>query len=85
MDYSSTKYQSNYLCGLYYLRSDRMSYKICMSICTDICMCIALPFTSTLGGGDVKGVLHHSSTKPCTSPRFNWYTRVYYITPVWIY
>ena len=69
------------MCGLYYCRHACLPYKICMYVCPKICLCIALPFTSNLGGGGVKSVLHHSSTKPHTSYMFTWYTRVYYITP----
>ena len=67
--------------GLYYHMYACISCYIHLYVFNRVCMNIALTFTSTLGGGDVKGVLHHSSTKPHTSPRFTRYTRVYYITP----
>ena len=54
--------------------------KVGLSVYPKFCVCITFPFTSTLGGCDIKGVLHHSSTKPCASPRFTCSNRVYYIT-----
>ena len=69
------------MCGLYYHRSACLSYQVCMSVCPYVYLCINLPFTSNLGGGKVKGVLHHSSTKTCESLRFTWYTSFYYISP----
>ena len=73
------------MCGIYSHRYACLSYKIGISICHNVFLCINLTFTSTLGCGDVKGVLNYSSTKPCASPRFTWYTRVYYINTVWSY
>ena len=73
------------MCGLCSRKPACLSYQVRLSVRPDMCLCIAFPFTSTLGCGDVKGELRHSSTKPCTSPRFTWYTRVYYITLVWRY
>ena len=48
--------------------SDTVFLPICpikgfLSVYPDIYMCIALPFTSNLVGGDVKGVRHHSLGK----------------------
>ena len=40
-----------------------------MSVYPDVCLFIALPLTSTLGGDDVKGLLHNSPTKPHASLR----------------
>ena len=74
-----TKSQSDYMYGIYSRRSVCLSCKVHLSIYPHACLHISLPFSSTLGGGDAKGVLHHSSTKPCTSPIFTCYTRVYYI------
>ena len=85
LDYSLTKSQSNWMCGLYYCRYACLSFQVCLSFCTRFCLCIALPFISTLGGGDVKVVPHNSSIKPCAYPRFTWYTRVYYINPAQMY
>ena len=51
--------------GIYCSRSTCMSYQVHIYVCTDICLCITLPFTSTLVNGGVKGLPHHSSTKPC--------------------
>ena len=75
-----TKYQSNCMCVLYSHRSTYLSYQVYMSVCPNVFLCIALNFTSILVGGDIKEMLHNSSTKPCASPWFTWYTRVYYIT-----
>ena len=56
--------------------------QVCMSACPNVYMCIVLTFTSTLGGGEIKGVLNHSPSKSRASSNFTWYDRVYYITPV---
>ena len=85
LDSSPTKSQYNWMCVIYSHKYFCLSYRVFLSICTGVCMRITLPFTSTFGGGDVKGVLHNCSTKPRMSPRFTWYTRVYYITPVRMY
>ena len=69
------------MCGLYSHRFTCLSHQVHLSVCLDICLCIYFPFTSTLGGGDVKGVLNNSTTNPNTSTRSTWYTRVYYVTP----
>ena len=53
-----------------------MYYQVCLCVCPEVCMCFAFPFNSTFGGGEVKGVIHNSSTKPRASSRFTWYTRV---------
>ena len=53
LESSPTKSQSDYMYGLYYLRSAYLSYSIRLSICPNICMCIAFPFTSTLGSGEM--------------------------------
>ena len=66
------------MCGLYSRRSSFISYTIRLSVCSDIFLCIALALTPTLGGVDIKGKLHHISTKPPTSPMFTLYARVYY-------
>ena len=42
------------MCGLYYQSSACLYYQGFLSRCTVICPCIALPFTSTLGGGEIK-------------------------------
>ena len=62
-----------------------MYYQVRMYVYTYVCLCINLPLTSTLVGGDVKGVLYNSSKKPHASPRFTWYNGVYYITSAWRY
>ena len=54
---------------------------VCMP-CPDGYLYISFPFTSTLVCGDVKVIIHHSSTKPRVPPRFTWYIMVYYTTPV---
>ena len=59
-----------WMCCLYSSRSACLYYQVCMYVCIDGCMCIAFTFTSTLGGGDLKDVLHNSSIKPCASPWF---------------
>ena len=69
------------MCGIYYHRSAFLYYQFCLPVCPNIHLCIALPFISTLGGGEIKFVLHHSSTKHHALPRFACYNRVYYITP----
>ena len=81
LDYSPTKFQSDWMCGIYSCMSAYLSYHIRMSVYPDVCLCIALPFTSNLGGSDIKGIVHNSSTKPRASPRFTLYTMVYYMTP----
>ena len=48
------------MCGLYYRSSSCMYYKIFLYIFTNVCLYIAFTFISTLGVGDVKGVIHHS-------------------------
>ena len=80
LDSSLTKYQYDLIYRLYYRRSEFLLYQVRLYVCINVCMCISFPFTSTLGGGDVKGVLHNSSTQPWASPRFNCYTMFYYIT-----
>ena len=40
--------------GLYSRRSTFMSYKIPLCVFTDIYLCITLPITYTLGGGETK-------------------------------
>ena len=64
------------MCGIYSCRSACLYYKIYLSVCPDVCLCIDFHFTSTLGGGDIKGVSHNISTKSCTSPGFTCYSRV---------
>ena len=54
MNPSLTKYQSDWMCGLYSRRSACMYYQVHLPVCPDVCLCISLPFTSTLGGGEVK-------------------------------
>ena len=53
LDSYPTKYQSDWMCGIYSRRSACLSYNICMSVCTNVCLCIDLTSTSSLGGGDV--------------------------------
>ena len=50
-----TKSKFDYLCGLYSRRSSCLSCNINLSVCPNLCLSIALPFTSTLVGGGVKG------------------------------
>ena len=45
------------MCGIYYCMSTCLSHKVRLSVCLEVNICIALPFTSTLGGGDVEDVL----------------------------
>ena len=71
--------------GLYSHRSDCLSYQVHLYVCPNIYLCVALTLASTLGDFDVKGLLYHNSTKPFAPLNFTWYTRVYYIIPVWMY
>ena len=54
LDSYPTIYQSNLMCGIYFRSSACLSYQVHLYVCTVICTCIAFPFISTLGGGDIK-------------------------------
>ena len=53
MDYYLTKSEPDWMCDLYYQGSPCLSYKLLLSFCYILYLCIALPFNPTLGGGDV--------------------------------
>ena len=61
---SPTKYQSDWVYGVYSCRSACMDYQVCLLFCLEVCLCIALPSTFNFGGGKMKGVLHNISPKP---------------------
>ena len=69
------------MCVIYSHRSACMYYQILLYVCLAVYICIGLPFTYTLGGDDIKGVIHYSSTKYRALHRFTYYTRVYYSAP----
>ena len=85
LDSSPTKFKSDWMCGIYSRMSACLFYRTHLSVCPDINLCIYLPLTSTLGGGDVKCIINNISTKHCVLHRFTWYSRVYCITPEWRY
>ena len=80
LDSYQSKYQYHWMCDLYSLRFSYLSWQFYLLVYPDVYLCIASPFASTLGGGKVKVIIHHSLTKPCAFSKFTWYTRVCYIT-----
>ena len=42
------------MCGLYYHTSTYLSYQVHLSVCPVFYTCVAFPFKSNFGGGDIK-------------------------------
>ena len=53
-----------------------MSYQVCLYVCLGVCLCIALPCTSNLLGGDIKAYSAPEYTVNLTTTIF-WFNLYY--------